>query len=168
MEYKRSKVLVYDVGDIGAGRYRSRIGNVHTPSYVKWIEMLRRCYSERQLRKDPNYFDCYVCDEWLNYQNFAPWYDKNYPRDGENYHLDKDIKISGNKVYGPDTCLFVTPSENAIHAHAITCKLVSPDGDIVEVYNMSNFCRVNGLCQPSISKVRTGKRKHHKGWRLHG
>ena len=31
---------------------------------------------------------------------------------GENYVLDKDIKISGNKTYSLETCQFVPSSEN--------------------------------------------------------
>jgi len=28
------------------------------------------------------------------------------------YQLDKDIKVQGNKLYSPDTCLFVTQEQN--------------------------------------------------------
>lgn len=51
---------------------------------------------------------------WHNFQVFANWYTDNYPRNlasGE-YQLDKDIRIEGNKEYGPDACKFVSRSEN--------------------------------------------------------
>jgi hypothetical protein len=63
----------------------------------------------------PTYKDCSVCDEWLNFQNFAAWYDKNYYEvTGERMDLDKDILVKGNKIYSPDTCAFVPHSINGL------------------------------------------------------
>ena len=56
-----------------------------------------------------------MCEEWLCYQNFAEWWNKNMYHIGtERMHLDKDILIKGNKVYSPDTCLIVPQSINEI------------------------------------------------------
>lgn len=32
----------------------------------------------------------------------------------KNWHLDKDIRIKGNKIYSPDTCLFVPARINTL------------------------------------------------------
>lgn len=150
---------VYGVGYVGGERFtRSKSSD----AYQKWKNMLERCYSELYQKKRPTYIGCTVCDEWHNFQNFAEWYYKN-KTDG--YDLDKDIKISGNKTYSPDTCLFVTKRENTVHAHAKNYKLISPGGDLVEVYNLKEFCRENNLLQSKMSMVSLGLRNNHKGWK---
>ena len=44
-------------------------------------------------------------------------------------------------------------------------QLVSPDGEVVNIYNMRKFCIDNKLTHSAISKVLAGKRNHHKGWK---
>jgi hypothetical protein len=44
-------------------------------------------------------------------------------------------------------------------------KLISPAGEIVEVYRVNSFCRDNGLDNGCLYKVHGGERRHHKGWR---
>lgn len=95
----------YGVGVIGEGPYSHAS---HPKTYDAWINMLQRCYSPLMLKRESSYVGCSVCQEWLNFQQFASWYIENCPND--TYCLDKDIKIKNNKVYSPDTVLFV-PSE---------------------------------------------------------
>ena len=49
--------------------------------------------------------------EWHNFQVFAKWFDENYK---EGFVLDKDILLKGNKIYSPDTCVFVPREINGI------------------------------------------------------
>ena len=106
---------VYGIGYIGEGEYKTSENGVHTKAYVSWTSMIYRCYSSNYLSKFPSYIDCYVCDEWHNFQNFAKWYYKNYYEiDGEIMCLDKDILIKGNKVYSPETCIFVSNNINVL------------------------------------------------------
>lgn len=158
--------VVYGVGFIGIGPFSSRVNGKKTICYHKWNGMLQRCYSAEYHNNKPTYRDCTVCDEWHNFQNFAKWFYENYPNDGNEYHLDKDIKIKGNKTYSPDACSFVTASENNIESHALSYSLISPSGEVVFVYNLSEFCRNNNLTQSAMSLMVNGKRKSHKGWRL--
>ena len=77
--------------------------------------MLRRCYSKNSLDASPTYNDCSVCDEWLNFQNFAKWHNENYYEvANESMHLDKDILKKGNKIYSPETCIFVPSNINKL------------------------------------------------------
>lgn len=55
--------------------------------------------------------------------------------------------------------------EAAIKAKSKQHTYISPTGEIVEVFNISKFCRENNLIQSSMSQVSTGKRNHHKNWR---
>ncbi|AUR97028.1 DNA-binding domain protein [Vibrio phage 1.236.O._10N.261.52.C4] len=108
------KPSVYGIGFIGDGRFKSSLGNKGTRAYNSWKRMFERCYSGR----NPTYKDCTVCDDWHNFQNFAEWYEENYPKDGCDYHLDKDLKILGNREYSPDGCMFVSPMVNTFISDA--------------------------------------------------
>lgn len=152
---------VFGVGYVGVGDYKPHINGCASKCYTVWYSMIRRCYSSVYHRAKPTYKDCNVCDEWKNFQVFAAWFHKNY-KDG--LHLDKDILIDGNKDYSPETCIFVTNDENAVKSHAKHYVFKSPSGEIVNVYNISEFCRKNGLLNQHMGKVHLGKRKSHKGW----
>lgn len=84
---------------------------VTVKSYSCWKAMVQRCYDEKFRHKWQSYADCFVCDEWLNYQNFADWYVQNYRED---WQLDKDILIKDNKIYSPETCMFVPKEINRL------------------------------------------------------
>lgn len=99
--------LVFGVGVYEKGRHKASVNGKHTKAYHAWRNMLERCYSASLHELRPTYMGCSVCDEWLKFQSFAEWYYDNYPQDGKSYHLDKDLKILGNKIYSPETCLFV-------------------------------------------------------------
>ena len=108
---------VYGKGYIGEGNYKSKTSDntKHTNQYTKWKGMLERCYDPKYSTKNNTYTDCIVCDEWHNFQNFAQWYDNNYYEiENEKMCLDKDILIKGNKIYSPDTCVFVPQSINSL------------------------------------------------------
>ena len=74
------------------------------PYYKKWSGMITRCYSKRLHEKSPTYKDCFVCDEWLTFSNFKLWMKQ---QDWKGMELDKDLLVSGNKSYNPNTCIFV-------------------------------------------------------------
>ena len=109
--YKKSK-LVYGIGlndvDYSVQRYERINGKqvrVWTcPFYSIWARMLNRCYSEKSHQRHPTYIGCSVCKEWLVFSNFKAWMEMQ-PWEGK--QLDKDLLVKGNKVYSPDTCVFV-------------------------------------------------------------
>jgi hypothetical protein len=152
---------IYGVGFIGVGIHKVSIKCVSTKAYQVWNSMIKRCYCPVSLNKDKCYRECSVCDDWHNFQNFAAWFKGNYI---EGFHLDKDIKIDGNKVYSPKTCLFVSQADNAAKANAKSYIFNSPTGDIVRIYNLSDFCRRNNLHPSNMSAVNTGADKTYKGW----
>ena len=79
------------------------------PFYNRWKSVVRRCYSERCLQKHPTYRGCSICEEWKTFSNFMAWM-KTQPWEGK--QLDKDILVPGNKVYSPETCVFVSGNLN--------------------------------------------------------
>ena len=84
-----------------------------TESYIKWHDMIHRCYNEKFHKRQPQYKGCTVCVEWLNYSNFKIWYDK-HKIPGMTLDLDKDILFKENKIYSPETCCFVSHTINAL------------------------------------------------------
>jgi len=75
-------------------------------SYLRWHDMINRCYNEKFHERQPQYKGCTVCEEWLNYSNFKVWYDENKIK-GMSLDLDKDILFKGNLEYSPATVAFV-------------------------------------------------------------
>lgn len=75
--------------------------------------MLTRCYSDAFPKKYQSYIGCQVCNEWLNFQNFAGFYYE-YTYKEPHWQIDKDIIQKGNKIYAPDKCAFVPPEINKL------------------------------------------------------
>lgn len=110
---------VYSVGFVGEGEYKLSENGKSTKCYRTWLQMIRRCYSKKFQERNPTYKDCEVCPEWHNFQVFAEWYYENYYKiDGEVMCLDKDILWKGNKIYSPDTCIFVPNRINCLFIKA--------------------------------------------------
>ena len=80
------------------------------PFYQAWKNMLQRCYSKKYQEGKPSYIGCTVSEDWLTFTNFKIWMQN---QDFEGKHLDKDLLFEGNKVYGPETCVFVPSMVNS-------------------------------------------------------
>ena len=103
------------IGYVGVGNYLTTYNGKHTPEYHAWSNMLTRCYSETWQKNYDTYKKCSVCEEWHNFQNFAKWYNENYYEvEGDIMCLDKDILKKGNKLYSPETCVFVPNRINTL------------------------------------------------------
>ena len=123
---------VYGVGILDKGEFKSSLGKgKHTKVYNVWNSMLKRCYSRAEHIINPTYTNCKVVKEWYSFQTFAKWFFDNYK---ENYQLDKDIIIPGNKIYGPDTCAFVPKVINLL-----VIKPVKPGKYPIGVYKDKNY-----------------------------
>jgi len=105
---------IYGVGYIGVGEYKPSNNKKMTKSYIRWSNMMRRCYSSTYKNLHKTYKNCTVCDEWHNYQVFADWFNKNIYQCNEELHLDKDILIKNNKLYSPNTCILIPESLNKL------------------------------------------------------
>ena len=154
--------IYYGVGFIGDGIHRSMTNYKPNNAHRVWRNMLQRCYCPSSAIKYPTYKNVTVCSGWHNFQNFAEWFYMFYT---ENSHIDKDILCNGDKIYSPDTCLFVSPSVNQEAAIAKHYLIRSPNGTLHYVYNLSKFCKENNLGDYSaLRRAATGEKAHHKGW----
>lgn len=162
-EWKNAiKRTVFGVGYLDEGPYIAFNHGEPTKAYYTWANMLKRCYCESSLKARPTYAGCSVCSEWHSFQNFACWFYDNYI---EGYHLDKDTLVDGNKVYSPDTCVFISHADNNIKARAKSYTFYHEDFGVVEVYNLNKFCNENGLNSGHMCSVNSGDRVSHKGWK---
>lgn len=137
--FKKGKVknpydkTVHNIGYIGEGIYEA---NNENKAYQTWLNMMARCYSEKYHNTFPTYIGCTVCDEWHNYQVFCKWFHENYYTiENNRMEIDKDILIKGNKIYSPETCIFVPHFINTLfikcdaHRGDLPCGVnVSPSG----------------------------------------
>lgn len=80
------------------------------PFYNAWNAMIKRCYSRVHQSRSPTYAGCEVCNEWHTFSAFKAWMEK---QDWAGKELDKDILVPGNKIYGPEFCVFVDAVTNS-------------------------------------------------------
>lgn len=107
------KPSVFGVGFIGVGEFKSRDGNKLSKLYRLWANMLRRCYDKSNLIKNPTYTDCIVVKRWHDFQNFCEDVLKMPNWNTPGFDLDKDLRVIGNKKYGPKYCSFVPKEVNS-------------------------------------------------------
>ncbi len=111
---RRLKKLVYGVG-INDADYKvntlSPSGDkwLRCPIYTQWKNMMARCYGKSTHKRQPTYVGCSVHPEWHSFTRFRGWM---VTQDWEGKQLDKDFRVNGNKVYGPDTCIFLSRKAN--------------------------------------------------------
>lgn len=106
---------IYDIGYLGEGEYKTKENSKITRVYATWHDMLKRCYSEKFHKKYSTYIDCKASEEFHNFQNFGEWDNDNYYQiEGERMELDKDILVKHNKIYSPETCIYVPKTINTL------------------------------------------------------
>jgi len=81
----------------------------HCPFHQIWKHMIERCYNPSRQKKQPSYIGCTVDERFRKLMDFKAWMEV---QDWEGKQIDKDILFPGNKIYGPDTCVFVSPEVN--------------------------------------------------------
>lgn len=100
-------VTEWETIEVNGKRKQKRVWEC--PYYRVWASMIMRCYSIKYQEKYPTYRGCSVSEEWLRFSNFRRWMEK---QDWEGKQLDKDLLVSGNKVYSSDSCVFITKMVN--------------------------------------------------------
>lgn len=85
--------------------------DVRSKVYRTWSGMLKRVYTPISDNEIINYGDtCSVHPDWHYFPNFKKWFDTQILKD--DWHLDKDLLVKGNKQYSPDKCVLLPKEVN--------------------------------------------------------
>lgn len=147
----------FNVGFVDDGIICDNDGNF-TFSFKVWDGMLKRCYSQSELKKYPTYQKCYVCDEWLHLPRFQKWVEQNYYSCGdEKMCLDKDILFKNNCMYSPQTAMFVPERINILLTKANASRGKYPIGVYYKKKSQKYVAQVSELAD---EKGGTKKQKY--------
>lgn len=133
------------------------------PYYKKWVSMLSRCYSDKYQQKYPTYIDCIVCESWKTFSNFRKWMET---QEWEGKDLDKDILFTGNKIYSPETCVFVHSRVNRFLLDRGRCRGDCLLGVSKKKSGFEAFCGDGKNYQEYLGTYRTSE-EAHKAWKAY-
>lgn len=162
--------LAQGIGYLGVGEHTiTKKGKVTKEGHL-WHNMLIRCYSEEYQNRTPTYKGCSVCERWQCFQDFCedlpklPGYEDWINND--NYALDKDSIVKGNKIYSPETCCFIYEGDNTTLSNIsknLYCG-IDPNGNKYYFSNQREFAQQHNLTKGGISSVISGRQNSHRNW----
>lgn len=172
------------VANIGYLGELYRLATTKNKYYSVWHNMINRCYNPKSTEyKRYGQAGVTVCERWHNFTNFyndvkkLDGFDEQLFLSGK-ISLDKDIKQKHlpkcQRVYSPETCMFVTIQENSLNADytdrinkvSLRFKAISPEGEIIIAQNATQFEKEHNLSAGTISRCLSGKIKQSKGWKF--
>ena len=134
--------------------------------YQTWCSMLCRVHSKHYHKRHPTYIGSSVCKDWIYFSNFKAWMET---QDWEGKQLDKDLLVPGNKVYSPETCVFIDRSLNLFMTECDASRGKHPLG--------VSWDKLSNKYKAECSNPFTKKREHlgvfndadeaHAAWRKH-
>lgn len=80
------------------------------PYYRDWCSLLSRVFSKKT---GATYKSVLICDEWKLFSNFKKWVDGQPNRNWEDCQIDKDFLSKENKIYSPETCVYISAKLNS-------------------------------------------------------
>lgn len=119
------------------------------PFYQAWSNMLERSYCPKYKVRKPTYAKCEVAEEWLTFSTFRAWMIR---QEWQEAQLDKDILLPGNKVYGPDFCVFISKKLNSFLVGLETSRSNRLPG--------THFQKSSGMFQAQCNNPFSGKQEH--------
>lgn len=136
----RSIPTIEGVGVIGEASVR--LDGKLRKDYHVWTNMLHRCYSVKLRSKTPTYEGCTVSDNFKHYTYFQKWYNEQIGCDND-WFLDKDILVRGNKLYSEDVCMLVPREINNLFTKRQNHRGKYPIGVTVDKRGGNFFAQLN-------------------------
>lgn len=150
----------------------------HIHEYKIWKNMFYRCYCESD--KSYKYYGekgVIVCDRWHRFDYFVKDI-KNLQGfnqdlfDAYKLRLDKDILSKDNKIYSPETTMWVSDLVNQkIRTYEYNSRnkkfAIFPDGKIEQIFHVTDFCKKHGLHRQNVNLCLAGKQKATKGFQFY-
>lgn len=163
----------YRIGMIGYINTRE-----HWKEYKIWKNIIYRCYCVDD--KSYKYYGAKgvtICERWKRFDYFfqdiseLPGFNKELFEQGK-LRLDKDILSINNKVYSPQTCLWVSDLTNqkrrTVEYNTKKKKYaIFPDGHIEQIFNISDFCKTYNLHRQNVTLCLNGKQKSTKNFKFY-
>lgn len=78
------------------------------PYYADWRCIIQRCFDNKLHKRLPTYEYCTVTEDWKYLSNFIRWVDSQPNKNWMNCQPDKDLLLSGNKHYSPETVVYIS------------------------------------------------------------
>ena len=69
---RRRGELIYGIGHVDYSLPITENGK-KTKEYEAWRGILKRCFDDGYLEREPTYKGCFVSEEWAYYRNFYGW-----------------------------------------------------------------------------------------------
>lgn len=130
-------------------KQRTLHGDSKSRLYRCWSHMIERTKGRK---------DCIICDEWEEYIGFRKWAMAN------GYDKTKCLCRNGDiGNYEPSNARWDTHAKNMEEAHARHFKVMLED-KIIEIYNLTKFCKERNLNYIPMLLVATQKQGSHKGY----
>lgn len=130
----------FGYGFMGEGPFNS---TENKKEHVHWKGLLERSYCIKFAIKSPSYSGVYTTAKWHNFQNFAEWCQTATGFGNKGWELDKDLLIKGNRVYSPETCVFLPYEINGLIVKG-TRKSELPIGVTKSEYGYRAYCSDRG------------------------
>ena len=159
-EYVTQKVE--EIGYVDGKRKRRQVWVC--PYHRTWKAMLERCYSAKCQERQPTYVGCTVAEEWHTFSRFKEWMEL---QEWEGMQIDKDLLIVGNKVYGPERCIFVTQMVNKF----ANDRGATRGERMIGVFWHKQAKKFHSMCRNPFTKKRehlglfTCEQEAHEAWR---
>ena len=102
---------VLGVGIVG-DKYKTKVDGKHTKEYSIWRGLFKRCYDEKFHKNNITYVECEVVGNFIYYDKFFDWCNKQIGFGVDGFEIDKDLLIKGNKYYSEDFCVFLPKEIN--------------------------------------------------------
>lgn len=132
---------------------------VPCPIYRTWLNMLSRCYNPKT---DKTYEGCSVDPSWLKFSCFRAWV---VTQDWAGKQLDKDILVEGNKLYSPETCVFVEAHVNTFLLERQNSNTGLPLGVHISIGDSPKFlATISDKCKKRHLGSYNTPKEAHKAW----
>ena len=136
---------------------KTRPANVdgkNVKEYNLWLDMLKRCFSEKYQTHRPTYKGCNVSDNFFRYSFFYDWCHNQIgfgkvDDKGRSWCLDKALLFVGNKTYSETACVFVPQEINLFFTDCGNARGEYPVGVCFRKARgkFQAYCRVNSKLQ---------------------
>ena len=150
----------------------------HFHEYKIWENMIYRCYCPTD--KSYQYYGAKgvtVCERWHRFDYFCSdissihGFDKSL-FDKHLLRLDKDLLSINEKIYSPQTTMWVsdlTNQKRRVNEYNSRNKkfAIFPDGHKEQIMNVTDFCKTYGLHRQNVNLCLAGKQKETKGFKFY-